>query len=70
MTPDRVTRRRAGQSARKFRASRGGAHASQPPVIASRSAAPDEHGGVAVEVWDREEAIRVRGERGLLVGYL
>jgi hypothetical protein len=39
-------------------------------VIASRSAAPDEDGGVAVEVWDREEAIRVRSERALLVGYL
>jgi hypothetical protein len=39
-------------------------------VIASRSAAPDEDGEVAVEVWDREEAIRVRSERALLVGYL
>jgi len=68
MTPDRVTRRRAGQPARKFQASRGGAHGSQPPVITSRSAAPDEDSGVAVEVWDHEEAIRVRGERSLPVG--
>jgi len=29
---------------------------------------PDEDGAVAVEVRDREEAVRVRGERGLLVG--
>ena len=52
MTPDRVTRRRAGQPARKFQVSRGGAHGIQPPVIASRSAAPDEDSGAAVEVWD------------------
>jgi hypothetical protein len=66
MTPDRVTRRRAGQPARKFQASRGGAHGSQPPVIASRSAAPDEDSGVAVEVRDREEAIRVAASAAYL----